>query len=111
MQQEDRENDNALHGGAVLPGVGFDHLSLTYQARSPLLPKWIASSLALAHSDPIATAYRYHAAWGSHCSPQRQSSSLPVTAKPRSKSMSSASFKPPVMPLMMPPGALVYSYD
>ena len=29
---------------------------------------------------PIATASRYHAAWGSHCSAQRQSSSLPVSA-------------------------------
>ena len=33
-------------------------------------------------------AYKYQAACGSHCSPQRQSSSLPITENGRLKSMS-----------------------
>ena len=53
-------------------------------------------------------AYKYHAACGSHCSVQRQSSSLPVTAKPLLKAMPSSSSRSAVMPLTIEPGALVY---
>ena len=62
-------------------------------------PKWL----------PAATASRYQLAWGSHCSPQRQSLSAPVTVWGRLKSMPWGSENPPVTPLTIPPGAFVYS--
>jgi len=53
-------------------------------------------------------AYRYHAACGSHSSVHRQSSSFPVTAKPRLKAIPSSSSGLEVMPLIIAPGAFVY---
>src|SRR6476659_1191173 len=59
---------------------------------------------------PADAASRYHVACGSHCSPQRQSLSAPVTVWGRLNAMPSP-LRPAVMPLTMPPGALLYSVD
>src|SRR5579872_1474890 len=62
-------------------------------------------------SPPLAIASKYHDACGSHCSPQRQSLSAPVSRYGRRKSISFSSLNPLVMPFEIPPGAFVNAHE
>src|SRR5580658_3924512 len=97
----------------LLPGVKGNHFELRGRTLRGAIPGGQPDSAERndsqrASESPfqcrIEISDKFHAECGSHCSLQRQSSSLPVTAKSAVKSISSGSPHSPVMPLHLPPG-------
>src|SRR5579863_1039973 len=91
----------------IVPARDLGHSHVRFQLRGVRTSSCQANHFA----PPLATASKYHDECGSHCSPQRQSLSAPVSRYGTRKSMSLSSLNPLVMPFEIPPGALVKAHE